>query len=424
MLGVAGILCVSVCISAIAKESVSPGALYNLVPRGLGSGAGLLTGGILLLLGVLIGPWLLLGLGMQVASFLHSVGTDLSPTGLYILEYGFLFALCAFALGKITVSTMALLVIELTGMAIIVVLLAIVAAKHGMSGNADQVTLSGATAHGTLLGVTFIVLSFGSYESAASLSVEAKNPRRAVPAALYFSVLAVGIYLAYNAWAQVLGFSGSSASLTETAAPLSFLADGAGISWLGDIVLLFVAISFIGSIIGWLNYSPRIMLTMSRDGLLPKYLQRTTPNTRSPIGGISAVGAVWFAGLTLIWITGTDITSAFANIGALLGYLFTLQYLLIAIAAPAFLWRRHELTAKVLGASCGALAVMLLTFYYSFRPFPAPPLRTYAIIFFAFVAAMFAIWSILRVVAPSRLALIGTTPADAAEVPDAGVSQG
>ena len=113
---------------------------------------------------------------------------------------------------------------------------------------------------------------------------------------------------------------------------------------------------------------------MSRDRLLPQYLRRTTPNTRSPIGGISVVGAVWFVGLSLIWISGTDVGTAFANIGALMGYLFSLQYLLVAIAAPVFLWRRHELSAKVVAASCGALAVMLLTFYFSFRPFPIPPL--------------------------------------------------
>ena len=84
-----GVLAVAICIAHVAGSHFSSGALYNLVPKGLGTTVGFVTGsGLTLLTMVCSGPFLFTGFAQYLLQFLSSAGiADVtSPTSSFILE--------------------------------------------------------------------------------------------------------------------------------------------------------------------------------------------------------------------------------------------------------------------------------------------------------------------------------------------------
>ena len=69
-----GVLAVAICIAHVAGSHFSSGALYNLVPKGLGTTAGFVTGWITLLTMVCSGPFLLTGFAQYLLQFLSAAG--------------------------------------------------------------------------------------------------------------------------------------------------------------------------------------------------------------------------------------------------------------------------------------------------------------------------------------------------------------
>jgi amino acid transporter len=190
LIAMVGMMAVAVVVSAMARRHVSTGALYTLIPKGLGPSGGLLTMGGFALIAVAGQIISVIGFGASFAQFLSSafnIGTS-SHLELVFLDLAGLFVATIVVLRGIGLSTKVLFGLEGSAMVAILLLLAIVLIKHGHIIDHAQLGLHGASAHGVLLGMTFIVLSFGGFESAASLGVEARRPRRAVPIALIGSI--------------------------------------------------------------------------------------------------------------------------------------------------------------------------------------------------------------------------------------------
>lgn len=132
-----------------------------------------------------------------------------------------------------------------------------------------------------------MILAFGGFEGSTVLGLEAKNPRRALRLAVIGSVVAVAIFFLLNAYVQVLGFENLQASLGSQPSPLSTLANHDHVSWLGDVILLGVTISFFAAANATLNYGPRVLFTMAHHGLLP--LRAVNTNHRGRRTGQSGV---------------------------------------------------------------------------------------------------------------------------------------
>ena len=421
VLATIGILGVGVCVSELAKRYVSPGALYNFVPQGLGASLGLITGGTVILMSVVAGPFLVIGIGQSASEFLSAVGlVNLSTGGVFALEVVALGIVTLIAYLEIRLSTRLLLIFELTSMTFIMILLVVILARHpGGPIDTRQFRLEGANLHGTLLAVVYMVLAFGAFESSASLSVEAKNPRRAVPVAVIWSVVFIGVFFVINAYVQVLGFEGLKTSLATQTAPLETLSHSVGAAWLGDIALLGVTISFFACTNAWLNYGSRCVFTMAHDKVLPRQLARAHPRHGSPYVSVLSLSIVWFAVLAYIYFGKVNATNSFADLGALDGYCFTIVYFLVALAAPVYMLRRHMLTARIALAGAIGMLVMVLEFFYSFHPLPIGSLRDFVIGFAAFEVALVVACIVARLAAPQWVARVGKTQdssSDAQEV--------
>jgi amino acid transporter len=407
-----GVLAVAICIAHVAGSHFSSGALYNLVPKGLGTAAGFVTGWITLLTMVCSGPFLFTGFAEYLGQFLSATGiADItSPAGQFGLEIACLIAVTATALLDIRVSTRLFLIIEAASMTAILVLLAVVLADVPGIIDHQQFTLHGASGHGVVLGIVFMILAFGGFEGSTVLGLEAKNPRRALRLAVIGSVLAVAVFFLLNAYIQVLGFEGTPANLAGQSSPLSVLATDDHVSWLGNVILLGVTISFLAAANATLNYGPRVLFTMAHDGLLP--LRAAKTNSRgAPHRAIWCYAIVWLAVLTFVLVSGVAPGTAFGNLGSLAGYCETLILMLASLAAPVWAYRRGAGNLFIAAAGAVGTVVMALVFYYSLVPLPTGSARIFAYLFFGAVAVLFIVGIGARLLRPQYLRRVGATEA-------------
>lgn len=411
-----GVLAVAICIAHVAGSHFSSGALYNLVPKGLGTVVGFVTGWITLLMMVCSGPFLFTGFAQYLMQFLSATGiAHLSSSGVqFTFEIVCLAVVAVIALLDIRIGTKLFLIIEGASMTAILVLLIIVLAKVPSVLDHQQFALHGATSHGVILGIVFMILAFGGFEGSTVLGLEAKNPRRALRLAVIGSVLVVAVFFLLNAYVQVLGFDSIGGNLGTQSAPLSTLASHYHVSWLGDLILLGVTVSFFAAANATLNYGPRVLFTMAHDGLLP--MRTTNTNNRgAPYRAILCYAIVWLAVLTFVLVSGVAQGTAFGDLGSLAGNCGTLIYLFASLAAPVWAYRRGAGSLFIAAAGLVGTGVMALVFYYSLVPFPTGSARVFAYLFFGAVAVLFVIGIAARLLRPQYLRRVGATEATPGE---------
>jgi amino acid transporter len=412
----AAMMAVGICISRVVSSRVSSGAMYSMIPLGLGNGGGLLGGMLMLGITAIVGPFLVIAVGSNLSTFLASVHVATVPAwGIDLIEIACLIVLGLLAIADIRLSTQVFLILELASMALVTILLVIIVVHRGTVIDTSQFKLQGATPKGIMTGLGFLVLSFAGFEGCASLGLEARKPRSAVRIALIWSVLAAGIFFVLNAYVEVLGFRGVHLNLATQTAPLNTLADQAGVGWLGSLVVLGVTISWFAATGGWYNYASRVMFTMARDGILPAGLGKTSRKSGAPTAAILLIGAVWIAGQIYISIANVNQGTAFGDMGSLVGYCFAALYLLVALSVILWVYQQKAPTVTVLVAGLVTIAAMGVFFYYSFSPFPAFPISAFAIAFFALVAIPLIVALVVRLTGSGYLKGVGRTAETPAE---------
>jgi amino acid transporter len=405
-----GMLAIAIVIGELARRHVSMGALYTLIPKGLGPTGGLLAGGGFLIVALAGQMVAILGLGPALAQFLSSafsIGHG-SRAELVVFDLGALLLAAGVALREIRISTTLLLTIEAVSMTAISILLIVVLVKHGHIFDSSQLQLKGASTHGVLLSITILVLAFGGFESAATLGVESNRPRRAIPLALLGSVAIVGLFFIANAYIQILGFKGTGLKFASETVPLGTLANHYDVKWLGDIVLLGVSLSWFGCICAWLNYAPRTVLAMADDRVIPAWFKGTSASG-APRAGLIFWAVTWLVLTLFLVISNANLTQAFGNIGYLAGYGYTLLYLFVALAGIGYALRHGSMKAWFVPAALIGGGVMVLEYWYSFKPFPAHPIDIYAYAFLIFVAVLLVGCVVAWIVAPAWLRRMGST---------------
>jgi len=178
-------------------------------------------------------------------------------------------------------------------------------------------------------GTLLLFFAFGGAESALTPSGEIRDPARTVPRAVLSAVGAVVLlYVAIQFIAQgVLGnelAQGGQAPLAEVA---QRLAGNAGRS----LIVACTAISVFGVLAGDMVASPRAILSVAEDGLVPPVLGRVHPRFHTPWVAIAAY-ALFALLLTL--------SGGFRALAVLSSMALLLTYLAVCLAALQFRYRR------------------------------------------------------------------------------------
>lgn len=342
---------VGLVIGIFARRIASTGALYTFAARGLGPHVGLVTGAALGI-GYLAVAMNTLASGSQRLADLLSGGAA-SPLLVIALITGFGAVIALVVARGLRMSTRVLLVLE--SVAVLTVLGLSVAALSVSRWDVGLLVPRAAdfSMEAIITGVAFSLIGFVGFESGAALGPETRRPFAAVPRAVMWSVGATGLVM-----------------LVGTAAQLSIVAEQPGaaslaaVTGFAHLIDVIVAVSFLACALAMTNAATRLAFAMSREGLLPAALGRVSRRGVPAIGGLILAATVTAVPVAVLAAGGTRqdmrvVTSPASILG------FVLAYALVCAAAPVFLGRIGELTARAVLVSTVPLAGLLcvLAFY-------------------------------------------------------------
>lgn len=340
LIGLIGLVFVSININQFARRSASPGSLYTYIAKGLGPTAGVMCAWGLILAYLFTGMAVLCGFANFGQELLHYLGIHTHILTLFILGTGIAWYA---AYRDIQLSAKAMLWLEGVSIASIALLGAIIWAQKGFAIDFSQLALHNTTPGGIAMGVVLVVFGFSGFESATSLGDEAQKPLKSIPKAVMQSTIQAGLFFIVMAYIEVLGFSGTSADLAKSEEPLSFLANQAGVGFLGTLISLGALLSFFACILACINPAARVFFMMARHGLLHESLGAAHDTNLTPHTAIALSSAVMFLVPAVMNVFGIQPFESMGYLGTICTYGFLLVYILVSIAAPVYLYRLGKL---------------------------------------------------------------------------------
>ncbi|WP_283136919.1 APC family permease [Rhizohabitans arisaemae] len=412
------ILAVGYCIAQFAKRRASAGSLYSYAAQGLGPFGAYVTG-IALLIGCFgIASGSLGGAVYHFNAFLSSLGLTIENTAWNValaLVIGALAIL--FTVWGIRISARVSLILEIASIAIIVVMLVVVL-FHANTPTIDsaQLSLEGASTHGIAVGMVLGILGFVGFSSADALGREARNPFRAIPRAIMWSALGVGLLYIFATYTQVAGYR-ILGDLGASGNPLDELAVATGMpAWFRPVLSLGITASFFAVVVAPINVIGRIVYVMGKEGVVSGRLGRTHPSQQTPHRAILTIAPVAVLLTAFLLAIGVDGMSIVVNVDTYGVYGYMVAYAVVAAAAPIYLRRQGVRLALIWPATLVSVLGMIYVFYVNVVPWPAWPINLVLTAFFISMAVAIAWYAYLRVSRPAVTRAIGTTETDFPEM--------
>ena len=374
LIGLLGLVFVSININQFARRSASPGSLYTYIAKSLGATAGVMCAWGLILAYLFTAMAVLCGFANFGQEILSHMGIHTHIMTLLALGAGIS---CYAAYRDIQLSAKAMLWLEGVSIGLIALLGVIIWAHKGFAIDLSQITLQNTTPGGVAMGVVLVVFGFSGFESATSLGDEAQKPLKNIPRAVMQSTIQAGIFFIFMAYIEVLGFSGSSVSLAESESPLTFLADQAGVEFLGTLISLGALLSFFACILACINPAARVFFMMARHGLLPNSLGTTHDINLTPHTAIALSSIITFIVPAVMNLCGLQPFESMGYLGTLCTYGFLWVYILVSIAAPVYLYllgklRPIDIIFSALGVSFMLIPILGMVGLPGSELFPVP----------------------------------------------------
>jgi len=132
---------------------------------------------------------------------------------------------------------------------------------------------------GVLMGVSAVFFAYIGFDAISTTAEECKNPQRDLPKAMFNSLIICTVL--YIAIALVLTGMVPYNTLA-VGDPLAYVFNVKHISWLGGVIAVSAVVAMASVLLVFQLGQPRIWMSMSRDGLLPKAFSRIHPKYRTP----------------------------------------------------------------------------------------------------------------------------------------------
>jgi amino acid transporter len=392
-LATVAVLLVALCIARYARHSASPGSLYTYASLTLPPWLGTTVAWSLLLAYIATASSVIGGFYHYANLLLRDAsGHGVSAVFLAILVTGLSIWI---ACRDVKISARLMLWIEAASVTVIVVVVALLLARHGWHVDREQLHLGGMTGSGLRLGLVLALFSFVGFESATTLGSEAHNPLKTIPRAVIQSAILAGAFFTICAYAEVLGFHTANQDLGASPAPMHVLAQVAGYPVLGLLIDIGALVSLFAGTLACITAASRVLLLMARKGLAPASLARTHAQHQTPIRAVILTGIAAVAPVAVLAGRGASGLDVYGWMGSLATYGFIVAYALVCIALPRYLRDHEEVrpSTKILAALAGA--AMLLALVGNFYPVPEGPYGKLPYIYVAYLAAGL-LWFFIR----------------------------
>lgn len=176
---------------------------------------------------------------------------------------------------------------------------------------------------GVMAGVSAVFFAYIGFDAVSTLAEEAKNPQRDLPRGMIWSLVICTIL--YVILALVLT---GMVSYTELGVsdPLAEIFALKGVKWMLFVVSIAAVVAMTSVMLVFQLGQPRIWMTMSRDGLMPKKFSEIHPKHKTP------AFATWITGLVVglpIFFTDENFVLDFTSIGTLFAFLLVCAGVLV-----------------------------------------------------------------------------------------------
>lgn len=176
---------------------------------------------------------------------------------------------------------------------------------------------------GILKGVSAVFFAYIGFDAISTTAEECRNPQRDLPRGMMWAIIICTILYIIIALILTGMVNYSELSVGD---PLAFVFDKLNLKWMSGIIAVSAVVAMASVLLVFQMGQPRIWMSMSRDGLLPKSFARIHPRYKTPsyatvvTGFIVAVPAL-FMNLTMV----TDLCS----IGTLFAFVLVCAGVLI-----------------------------------------------------------------------------------------------
>lgn len=167
---------------------------------------------------------------------------------------------------------------------------------------------------GIMAGVSAVFFTYIGFDAVSTLAEESKNPERDLPKGMFYSLLICTVlYILIS-----LVLTGMVPySLLNVDDPLAYALQYKGIHWLEYIVGASAIIAMTGVLLVFQMGQPRIWMSMSRDGLLPRRFSEIHPKFKTP--GFSTIMTGLVVGLPIFFTDETFVLD-FTSIGTIFAF--------------------------------------------------------------------------------------------------------
>src|SRR6218665_328262 len=182
--------------------------------------------------------------------------------------------------------------------------------------------------NGVLKGVSAVFFAYIGFDAISTTAEECKNPQRDLPRRMMWAIIICTVL--YVVIALVLTGMVNYSEL-NVGDPLAFVFDKLNLKWLSGIIAVSAVVAMASVLLVFQMGQPRIWMSMSRDGLLPKRFSKVHPKFKTPsyativTGFVVAIPAL-FLNLTMV----TDLCS----IGTLFAFVLVCAGVLVLQNKP------------------------------------------------------------------------------------------
>ena len=400
-----------------SKFLPSAGSFYTFNSAGLGSSAGFYTGWLFWIGYAVLAP----GLFTAFGSFVHDyfISTFNSNVPWWVFSLAAMAIILGMSIRSIRASVnvdLILLFLEV----VVFLVLSVLAITHAGAGNTIKAFVPSSAPRGITgvgLGVVFGILSFIGFDAAATLGEETKNPKRNVPMAVSFSLIAVGIFYVFAMYALVSGYG-----LNNHGNLLKFLSDANPFvtlghhyaHWLLQPIELAAIAGLFSCFMAIHNTTVRVMFSMGRDRVLPHSLGRVHSKWFSPYPAIFAQ-TVFTVVLGLAggaWL-GPGATGNYGFTGTIGTVAIVIVYCMSNIALIRYFWKLPERNVwRHIIIPIAGVAAFAYPLWSVAKPGQSWPYSLVPWITLAWIALGTVLLLTYRKTSPEKIAAIGTFVAE------------
>lgn len=167
---------------------------------------------------------------------------------------------------------------------------------------------------GVMSGAAAVFFAYIGFDAVSTLAEESKNPQRDLPRGMIYSLLICTVIFIILALVLTGMLNYSQLNVSD---PLAEVFNAKGIKWMLFVVSIAAVVAMTSVILVFQMGQPRIWMSMSRDGLLPKKFASIHPRYKTPAFSTIVTGLV--VGIPIFFVTPKFVLD-FTSIGTLFAF--------------------------------------------------------------------------------------------------------